>query len=62
MSKEIRQKVNDCYKRMNAVLDPSTFGFQPNMLKIQDEINELQSKCKHHFVNGKCEYCDLEEK
>lgn len=60
MSKEIRIKVNQLFEEAERLMDPTTFVLNSRIIAINQEIEELQSKCQHHFVEGKCEFCDLE--
>ena len=60
MSKEIRIRMNQLSEEAERLMDPTTFVLNPRMVAINQEIEELQSKCQHHFVEGMCEFCDLE--
>ena len=60
MSKEIRIKMNQLSEEAERLMDPTTFVLNPRIIAINQEIEELQSKCQHHFVEGMCEFCDLE--
>ena len=60
MSKEIRIKMNRLSEEAERLMDPTTFVLNPRIVAINKEIEELQSKCQHHFVEGMCEFCDLE--
>ena len=60
MSKEIRIKMNQLSEEAERLMDPTTFVLNPRIVAINQEIEELQSKCQHHFVEGMCEFCDLE--
>ena len=60
MSKEIRIKMNQLSEEAEHLIDPTTFVLNPRIVAINQEIEELQSKCQHHFVKGICEFCDLE--
>ena len=60
MSKEIRIKINQLSEEAEHLMDPTTFVLNPRIVAINQEIEELQSKCQHHFVDGMCEFCDLE--
>ena len=33
------------------------FTLNPKVVKINNEITELQRKCNHHYVEGQCEFC-----
>ena len=60
MSKEIRIKMTQLSEEAERLMDPTTFVLNPRLVAINQEIEELQSKCQHHFVEGICEFCDLE--
>ena len=60
MSKEIRIKMNQLSEEAERLMDPTTFVLNPRIVAINKEIEELQSKCQHHYVEGMCEFCDLE--
>ena len=60
MSQEIRIKMNQLSEEAERLMDPTTFVLNPRIVAINQEIEELQSKCQHHFVDGMCEFCDLE--
>ena len=60
MSKEIRIRMNQLSEEAERLMDPTTFVLNPRIVAINQEIEELQSKCQHHFVEGMCEFCDLE--
>ena len=60
MSKEIRIKMNQLSEEAERLMDPTTFVLNPRIVAINQEIEELQSKCQHNFVDGMCEFCNLE--
>ena len=60
MSKEIRIRMNQLSEEAERLMDPTTFVLNPRIVAINQEIEELQSKCQHHFIEGMCEFCDLE--
>lgn len=60
MSKDIRARMNELSKEAERLIDPTTFVLNPRIAEINQEIEELQHKCQHHFVEGMCEFCDLE--
>lgn len=61
MSKEIKATIDKLQKEYDELFDPSVFVLQPRLFEIQTEITQLQKKCHHNFVNGKCEFCYTEE-
>ncbi len=38
------------------------FVFDPEIGAILAENEGLRKQCEHEYENGKCKYCDLEEK
>ena len=60
MSKDIRIRINELSKEVESLMDPTTFVLNPRIGEINQEIEELQAKCQHHFVEGMCEFCDME--
>ena len=61
MSKEIKNKIDELNKEYDEIFDPSTFVLKPRLFEIETEIMQLRKKCKHNFINGKCEFCYTEE-
>ena len=61
MSKEIKNRIDALQKEFDGLFDPSTFVLKPRLIEIQAEITQLQSKCNHNFIDGKCEFCYMEE-
>ena len=57
MSQEIKKRIDELSLEAETLMDPTTFVLNPRIGEINKEIIELQSKCKHNFVNGVCEYC-----
>lgn len=62
MSKEIRDRIEQLTAELEEVFDPTTFVLNSRTSEILMEIGELQEQCKHHYVNGVCEFCKLEGK
>lgn len=60
MSKEIQTKIAELNKQLEEMIDPTTFVLNPKALVINKQINELQAQCKHHPIDGVCEFCGLE--
>lgn len=61
MSKEIKNRIDELKKEYDEIFDPSTFVLIPRLFEIENEITQLQNKCNHNFINGKCEFCYMEE-
>lgn len=62
MSKEIRDRIEQLTAELEEVFDPATFVLNSRTSEILMEIGELQEQCKHHYMNGVCEFCKLEGK
>lgn len=61
MSKEIKQQIDKLNLELESVFTPDTFVLNPNIVSITNKIADLQKECAHHFIEGKCEFCYLEE-
>ena len=59
---EIFNLVTKKKQEIEELIDPTIFVLNPTIEKLQKEIYELQKKCTHHFIDGKCAYCGKEEK
>ena len=59
---EIRNRINQLYQLIEDGIDPCTFILNPKEREYELEIEGLRRQCKHHFVNGQCQYCDEIEK
>ena len=55
------EKVSQKRKEIEDIIDPTTFVLNPRIKELEQEINELQSMCKHCFVEGVCIHCTKEE-
>ena len=52
----IKQQIDILYEKLTQ--SAMTFVYKPDEIeKIRNEIFELQDKCYHEYVNGKCIYC-----
>lgn len=54
-------KVQSAADKLSEYFDPSTFVLRPEAAVYIKEIQELQSKCDHEFVNGVCIVCNIKE-
>ena len=57
MSLEIKKRIDELLLESEQLLDPTTFVLNKRIGDIDKEIQELQSQCKHNFINGVCEFC-----
>lgn len=57
MSKEIKAKIDALNEQLEIAMDPTTFVLNPAATRIFREIEQLQKKCQHSFVDKECEYC-----
>ena len=55
------KRIDELKKEYDEIFDPSTFVLIPRLFEIENEITQLQNKCNHNFINGKCEFCYMEE-
>jgi len=52
----IKQQIDNLYEKL--AQSAMTFIYKPDEIaKIRENIFELQNKCHHEYVNGKCIYC-----
>ena len=58
---EIRDKINFNNQKIQSLMDPSVFILQPEVQKLLEENEGLQSVCPHIFQGGKCIYCGKAE-
>ncbi len=58
---EIKEKVNFNNKKIQELLDPTTFILQPEVQKYIEDNEYLKTICPHEFVNGKCIICEKAE-
>lgn len=58
---EIFEKISQKRKEIEDIIDPTTFVLNPRIKELEQEIDELQSICKHCFVEGVCIHCTKEE-
>ena len=59
---EVFTKIEDCKKKIEDLIDPTTFVLNPEIERLQKEVMELQQKCPHCYIEGVCKYCGKEEK
>lgn len=58
---EIQNKIIFNNAKIKELLDPSVFILQPEVQILMEENEELQSICKHEFVDGVCTICGKAE-
>ena len=52
----IKQQIDNLYQKLAE--SAMTFVYKPDEIeKIRQNIFELQNKCLHEYVDGKCIYC-----
>ena len=56
---EIRAKIDENNDKMTKAL--RQFILTDEVKKLLEENTKLREQCKHNFVNGMCEYCDMPE-
>jgi hypothetical protein len=47
-------------QKIEELFDPTSFVLNPEVVKLEKEIEELQTKCEHNYADGVCEYCGKE--
>ena len=58
---EIRKAIDANNKIIDTLLTPNQFVLNNEVARLLRENKNYQSQCQHHFVDGYCEYCDMEE-
>lgn len=58
---EIKKQIDLNNKLIKEVMNPSEFTLNNTVAELLTENKRLQGMCKHHFVEGFCEYCYLME-
>ena len=58
---EIKEKIDKNNKVIEALFSPSVFTLNNTVAALLAENEQLQSQCKHKFVDGYCEFCYKEE-
>ena len=62
MSKEIKAQIDELRWQLEEATIPGMFTLNPEVVRINNEIETLQKECKHHYIDGQCEFCyHLEE-
>lgn len=57
MSREIKNKIDALRLELEEALAPGMFTLNPEIVRINKEIEALQNSCNHHFLEGQCEFC-----
>ena len=57
MSKEIKAQIDELRCQLEEAAVPGMFTLNPEVVRINKEIETLQKKCEHHYVEGQCEFC-----
>lgn len=58
---EIREQIDKNNEAIQKFLEPDLFTLNNVVAALLEENRELQRQCPHNFVDGFCEYCDMEE-
>lgn len=58
---EIRRAIDLNNQLINTLRTPNQFTLNKEVMRLRQENKNYQSQCQHHFVNGYCEFCDMEE-
>ncbi len=59
---EIKELINFNNKKIEQLLDPTTFVLQPEVQQLLDENQKLRTICPHIFTQGVCMYCGMDKK
>ena len=61
MSLEIKEKIEKLNEELESKMRFDTFTLNPDVVKIQKEIVNLQKQCKHEFnqTESACIYCGV---
>ena len=59
---EIKEKIDANNKLIETLLNPTAFTLNNTVKDLLKENDELLAQCTHNFVDGVCEFCDMEEK
>lgn len=59
--KEIFTRVSNNRKKIEELTDYTTFVLNPEIVRLEDEIEALQYICKHEYENQICKYCGKEK-
>lgn len=57
--REIQKLINFNNKKIEEMLDPTTFVLQPEVQELLKENQELRAKCPHTVKDGVCIYCGM---
>ena len=57
MSKEIKATLDQVHRQLEEATIQDRFTLNPEVVRINNEIESLQKKCNHHYVEGQCEFC-----
>lgn len=60
-NEERKEKINELNSMIQSVLMPNVFTLNNTVLKIQKEIDQLQSECSHEYDEGYCNFCNKEK-
>ena len=58
---EIRRAIDLNNQLINTLLTPNQFTLNNEVARLLRENKNYQSQCQQHFVDGYCEFCDMEE-
>lgn len=57
---ELFQAVKSRKEKIEDLFDPTTFVLNPEIVKLEQEIHELQSQCQHDFTDSnECKICGI---
>lgn len=59
---EVEKLIKFNNKKIEELLDPTSFVLQPEVQQLINENKELRKNCPHIFQDGVCIFCGTESK
>ena len=59
---EIYENIISKREKIESLINPEVFVFNPEIARLEKEISVLQEMCQHKYENGYCINCGMEEK
>ena len=56
-NQEIANKIKELNEKKEALIDPTTFVLNEEVVLIDREIFDLQGQCAHEYENDVCKWC-----
>ena len=59
-NQELHQAIKNKQQEIEELFDPTTFVLNPKIERLEKEIEQLQSQCRHDFSDtDKCKICGI---